>query len=207
MNIDKPARKYAIAVECLIDFDEAQEELKDRFYGDADRQDIPYDAWSRTFFAQLAPRKGMLGFILDMKREYNAGFLFFTATQDSVQGERAENWLREWLADPFIVLAQNPAPANLDAQVLFLPEGSTDYRMSSDRPRVVRLPPSGVFKPMDFAWAIDLESDGYPPEDSSVIEPPEEAPALTSDDLGEEDGTGPGAEDGGDDDAADDEEV
>ena len=97
MNISK---KIAIALECLIDFDEAQDILKDRWYGDTNTDDIPYERWSRTFFAQLPPRKGTMGFVNDMRDE-GAQVVFFSNTDDPIQGERAERWLRDWTADAF----------------------------------------------------------------------------------------------------------
>ncbi len=155
-------KKIAMAVECLIDFDEAQRTLKERWYGDTDHADIPYERWARTFFAQLPPRKGTMGFINDI-RDDEGQILFFTNAEDPIQGERAEQWLREWTADAFLVLHQNGAPANLDAQVFFAPEDG-NYRFPEGRPRVVLVPASGTFVPADYAWALDSDSDGVKPK-------------------------------------------
>lgn len=159
MNISK---KIAIALECLIDFDEAQDILKDRWYGDTNTDDIPYERWSRTFFAQLPPRKGTMGFVNDMRDE-GAQVVFFSNTDDPIQGERAERWLRDWTADAFLILAQTNRPAALDAQVIFVPESSS-YDIPAGRLRVCEVPAAGTFNYSDYEWALDLDVDGRKPE-------------------------------------------
>lgn len=154
-------KKIAMAVECCIDFEEAQRLLKDRWYGDDDHEDIPYERWSRTFFAQLPPRKGVMGFINDLRDE-GGEVKFFTNTQDHVQGARAELWLREWTADAFLVVEQTGTPGGLDSQVIFIPEDSK-YAIPAGRIRVATVPSDGLFVPEDYSWALDSESDGIKP--------------------------------------------
>lgn len=155
-------KKIAIAIEVLIDFDEAQDMLKDRWYGDTKREDIPYERWSRTFFAQLPPRKGTMGFVNDLRDE-GGQVVFFTRSEDPIQGQRAEQWLREWTADAFLILSQTASPVTLDAQVFFVPDDDV-YHFPTNRQRVVRVPFSGTFRPEDYKWALDSESDGVEPK-------------------------------------------
>lgn len=157
------AKKYAIAVECLLDYEEAQNLLKERWYGTTDREDIPWGKMARAFFAQLQPRVGMLGWIDDRMKE-GGQFIFFTSTSDPVQGERAEQWLREWTSNPFLVLQQTKNPAHLDAQVIFLPGENDTYEVPTNRLRVATVPKSGAFNGDDYQWAWDLDSDGEPPK-------------------------------------------
>jgi len=146
---ESPIRKLGFDLLTLVDMEEAEEQMRELWYG-KDKPDpgMGFDDYGTAIFREMRPRPGALGLLRDL-RQAGCQLTFFTDIIDPTTGDRAEKWLQEWSTVTDIALHQikteaGASPVQVDCQAYFLAEGHT-YTMPEGRPRIYEHPRGGAF--------------------------------------------------------------
>jgi len=137
----------AVDLAALVDFTAGEAWMKSILYNDPEIDvDVDWEEWGKMYFNHLEPRKGILGFLRDHKALQGTSITYFSNVQDPDLATAAEQWLRVWTNNAFLVLHRME---NLmgEPQIWLLAEGH-EYNTTSTH-SALAIVPSGPFDPSE----------------------------------------------------------